>query len=813
MGAPSDIDSTNVSWQFTLLGQLRGLDAGRSMSAPPARTHALLASLLLTPQRQTRERVVGLLFPGVSERTGRRRLSDQIWVLREAFPGLPLAAARDWIEIPADARWLDVEAFKERAAGVDLADWQAALRLYGGDLLPGCYDDWLLVERESLHLTYLQLLFRTGDRLFQLGHYRKALSAAQRLVRAEPLDERAVRLVMRIHAELGERGAALAAYEHLVALAADKLHTEPAATTQALAAAIRAPEPRPRDFTAADLEGNIESLCGQAQSALGRGDWGQIERCIAALRSSEAGDSARATLLEADLARLRGANEKAEELLQACGDRRASVLARQAAVALALRQRTVAHQAATRALLMAHEERDLESSLEALLALAEARRQMGQTAQAMATADRALELARSLPSPAGMVRALLIQGKTMFRQGRSRDAISIFRRAQSLALEGGLRPWLAEAWHRLAYARMDVGVYLDVLPQIESALSIWRDLGLRHAEARTLQTLASLYDVLGRHEESMRTIKRARAIYESLDDEFGVARCTYHLAANILYRDESLLDEAVDLAREAITVFRSYDAPGWEASTQGILGLCLLLDGAYSAALAPLREACQKHEVLGEVGYLAASLAHQGLVHLGLDDPQRALDCTERALLALAQGVLDSDVASEVYYAHAMVLDALGQGDHAREHLIRAYENLIQHAEQLDDEPARRAFFARDPMVRRLMEEVRTRGIAPDADARVVTRWLPCRPVNGYGSGRHGMVPVTWTIDAGPADAALKRSQGAIALRHSRLVRIWSEAGQQGARPTVENLADALGVSPRTIKRDLAALREEGRIP
>jgi len=116
-------------------------------------------------------------------------------------------------------------------------------------------------------------------------------------------------------------------------------------------------------------------------------------------------------------------------------------------------------------------------------------------------------------------------------------------------------------------------------------------------------------------------------------------------------------------------------------------------------------------------------------------------------------------------------------------------------------------------MVRRLMEEVRTRGIAPDADARVVTRWLPCRPVNGYGSGRHGMVPVTWTIDAGPADAALKRSQGAIALRHSRLVRIWSEAGQQGARPTVENLADALGVSPRTIKRDLAALREEGRIP
>jgi predicted ArsR family transcriptional regulator len=69
-------------------------------------------------------------------------------------------------------------------------------------------------------------------------------------------------------------------------------------------------------------------------------------------------------------------------------------------------------------------------------------------------------------------------------------------------------------------------------------------------------------------------------------------------------------------------------------------------------------------------------------------------------------------------------------------------------------------------------------------------------------------VPVRWTIDAGPPDVALKRAKGAVALRRSRLARILSQAEGQGARPTVRQLAGALGVSPRTIKRDLAALRK-----
>ena len=43
-------------------------------------------------------------------------------------------------------------------------------------------------------------------------------------------------------------------------------------------------------------------------------------------------------------------------------------------------------------------------------------------------------------------------------------------------------------------------------------------------------------------------------------------------------------------------------------------------------------------------------------------------------------------------------------------------------------------------------------------------------------------------------------------------MRLVQEAQEQAAAPTVGHLALALGVSDRTIKRDLAALRDSGHI-
>lgn len=69
---------------------------------------------------------------------------------------------------------------------------------------------------------------------------------------------------------------------------------------------------------------------------------------------------------------------------------------------------------------------------------------------------------------------------------------------------------------------------------------------------------------------------------------------------------------------------------------------------------------------------------------------------------------------------------------------------------------------------------------------------------------------VTWTINAGKEDQEVEEEHGAVALRQTRIQRLLGEAVEQGAVATQEDLAQALHVSVRTIKRDCAALQIQG---
>jgi len=73
-------------------------------------------------------------------------------------------------------------------------------------------------------------------------------------------------------------------------------------------------------------------------------------------------------------------------------------------------------------------------------------------------------------------------------------------------------------------------------------------------------------------------------------------------------------------------------------------------------------------------------------------------------------------------------------------------------------------------------------------------------------------VEVTLTVDAGAEDAGVRGREKVEGLRQGRILRLTEEALEQGGVLTHEDLARALGVTARTIRRDVQVLRREGHL-
>ena len=141
---------------------------------------------------------------------------------------------------------VDVVTFRELAAevrrlvGADGASRAAVLAqeadaLYRGDLR--AHDDaadWVVAERRALDQAYQGLLCDAAEAVSSLGLPRLAVDYARRALLRDPFSERASRLVMCGHAELGETSSALREYERCRLLLADELGVDPSPQTRAV---------------------------------------------------------------------------------------------------------------------------------------------------------------------------------------------------------------------------------------------------------------------------------------------------------------------------------------------------------------------------------------------------------------------------------------------------------------------------------------------------------------------------------------------------------------------------------------------------
>lgn len=137
------------------MGRVEASDGDRVVERFPSRAAtALLARLALAPERaHAREELVELLWPGVAPDVGRNRLRQTLSTLKSLLepagqPGLRVIEAdRIHVRVVPGALACDARLFE---SWMRQGRTSEALALYGGELLPGHYTDWIDLERNRL---------------------------------------------------------------------------------------------------------------------------------------------------------------------------------------------------------------------------------------------------------------------------------------------------------------------------------------------------------------------------------------------------------------------------------------------------------------------------------------------------------------------------------------------------------------------------------------------------------------------------------------------------------------------------------------
>ena len=209
-----------------------------------ARLQELLAYLLLHRNAPvSRQQLAFAFWPDSTEEQARTNLRNLWHRLRRTLPDADRFLAADELTMQwrGDAScWLDVAEFEHHlkqagsVAGSDdqLRCREQAVALYGGELLPGCYSDWLLAERDRLAQMYGQALEHLAALYEERRDYRQAIGHAEALLRHDPLHEPVYAQLMRLHALNDDRAAALHMYHTCVTILRRELDVEPSRPTR-----------------------------------------------------------------------------------------------------------------------------------------------------------------------------------------------------------------------------------------------------------------------------------------------------------------------------------------------------------------------------------------------------------------------------------------------------------------------------------------------------------------------------------------------------------------------------------------------------
>ncbi len=494
------------------------------------------------------------------------------------------------------------------------------------------------------------------------------------------------------------------------------------------------------------------------------------------------------------------------------------------------------------------------------------------TAAMMAVAQEAAALAQQLEQPISEARIWRAYGFQIISSAVSpaADTLPMLQRAVLLAEEAGDLAMQVAALCTLAFAECMLGRTSAAHTHVAQGLTLIElHPELYPARGDVLRMLAHVALNRGEWETARATMHKALHLLEEQDDKWPLAVGLF--MAVFSFGGVGQHAEAQAAVARMRSLLRFADvAPysNWSLYTYTVAIECALQSGDFAAAEAVVADLQGWLDHAPKSGAALYLLTEVGALRLFQNRPREALRYLREAL-PLWHAARSSFLP--LLLTHALAAHLAGESAEAAEsmrlaeehyatheipycvvlyHFTRfwvrgssadlqaAYDTLHQQAARIRDEGLRAAFLgdirlhtmvARLWRVRPLAGKIRSlAGLwlrivrsdqplpaasaapAPGDQVAQQTVWLARADAPlGIALRSDQRVAVQWTLHT-PADTTIgdKTTQ-----RQQRLRRLLTEAAAQGAAPTDDDLAEALGVSRRTILRDMAALAQTGDLP
>jgi DNA-binding SARP family transcriptional activator len=213
----------------------------------------LILTYLVLHRPTTRDELIDLLWPDEPIEKAGVRLRATLRLLRKTL-SLPWHPEADYVvydneryklaptvQVTSDVQYFQrwVELARQQNGGARYNAAMQAVICYGGEFMPGWYNEWVLGRREELVADWLWAQEEYTLGLLLEGRFVDAEAQARKIISTDPFRERAWQLLLRVLCQQGRKAEAIKAYRMLNKQLFDELGIEPSPETQQLVALLR----------------------------------------------------------------------------------------------------------------------------------------------------------------------------------------------------------------------------------------------------------------------------------------------------------------------------------------------------------------------------------------------------------------------------------------------------------------------------------------------------------------------------------------------------------------------------------------------